>query len=526
MEVIYRRRKPKSIQGKGLVFSQEFWRLVIFCLLEKEVSRLAKARFYKSKKQELKRLYKVLKESKGFDLDEKIAQDLGKLDSPIAQELLENLVYHLDELLDRTIPITEVDRPQDIGSLLIGRRWNEWESLIGDVSTYPPAPDVKSKLSPTQWRKYFNDLDQKLANFFFENLIINYEILISKQQANQLRRKAILGYVAILRGFMVDHPKWVFKSTYSPGIAEKLASVDLEEFWPDFSDVILASCIGDYKENIPIVLAEYLQKKGISILAQEISEAMKLYPYQFPGHHLGWIKDKRIDRIFLETVRRTLISFPVSAEEEMRNFLERLQEKEKKWMVVIPVEGFQFPGGMIDFEDLFLRFTTSIDFLDGKSKARFIDILKNYKEFVIVDQVSAMDPNMARYFACRKVHRVLDLLSFLLNWPIAFDPDPFGCVISKKGDKSGEVFLLSGHTPKLECWKRPINLRLLLPKLDKLIVYSGNENKKNEEKIRRALRWFNWSLSETDDEVKFIKLWIPFELLCSIIQSILKRLKV
>jgi Holliday junction resolvase len=32
-------------------------------------------------------------------------------------------------------------------------------------------------------------------------------------------------------------------------------------------------------------------------------------------------------------------------------------------------------------------------------------------------------------------------------------------------------------------------------------------------KIRRALRWFNKSLSETENEVKFLELWIPFELL-------------
>ena len=526
MEIIYIKRKPKSVEGKGWVFLQGFWKLIVFYLLEKEINlnRLLKGkRFYKSKKEEFEKLYKVLKESKGFNLDEKIVEELRKLDTPVAQELLENSVYYLYKLLD-TIPITEVDRPQDIGPAVIERRWSEWESLIHSISRYPPAPNVKNKFSPTYWKKYFNDLNQKLTSFFFENLAINYEALISKEDANKLRKKAILGYLEILRGFIIDHPKEVFKSTYSSGIVEKLASVNLEKCWIDSSDVISSSPIGNYKENIPIILGKYLQKKNILISTQVISEAMKLYPYcQFPEYYLNWVKDQRIDSIFLETVPRTLTNFSVNAKEGIRNFLNRLQEKEKKWMVVIPVEGFQFPipvgnsqlpDGSINFEDLFLKFTTSIDFLNGKIEARFIDILRNYKEFIVIDQVSATEPNMARYIACKKVRRVLDLLSFVLDSPVVINPDPFGYVISKRGEnKTREVFPLPGGTPRLECWKRPINVNMILLERDKLIIYSGNKNKKNEKKIRRALRWLNKSLSETENEVKFLELWIPFELL-------------
>jgi len=526
LEIIYIKRKPKSVDGKGWIFLQEFWKLIVFYLLEKEINlnRLLKGkRFYKSKKEEFEKLYKVLKESKGFNLDEKIVEELRKLDAPVAQELLENSVYYLYKLLD-TIPITEVDRPQDIGSVLIERRWNKWESLIHSISRYPPAPNVKNRFSPTYWKKYFNDLNQKLTSFFFENLAINYEALISKEDANKLRKKAILGYLEILRGFIIDHPKEVFKSTYSSGIVEKLASVNLEKCWIDSSDVISSSPIGNYKENIPIILGKYLQKKNILISTQVISEAMKLYPYyQFPEYYLNWVKDQRIDSIFLETVPRTLTNFSVNAKDGIRNFLNRLQEKEKKWMVVIPVEGFQFPipvgnsqlpDGSIDFEDLFLKFTTSIDFLNGKIEARFIDILRNYKEFIVIDQVSATEPNMARYIACKKVRRVLDLLSFVLDSPVVINPDPFSYVISKRGEnKTREVFPLPGGTPRLECWKRPINVNMILLERDKLIIYSGNKDKKNEKKIRRALRWLNKSLSETENEVKFLELWIPFELL-------------
>ncbi|HDY67569.1 MAG TPA: hypothetical protein ENH85_07250 [Candidatus Scalindua sp.] len=513
MEIIYTRRKPKSVEGKGWVFLQEFWKSMVLYLLEKEVNRLIGKRFYKSKKEKFEKLYKVLRESKGFNLDEKIVEELRKLNTPIAQELLENSIYHLYKLLD-TIPITEVDRPQDIGSVLIERRWNKWESSIRDISRYPPAPDVKNKLSPIYWRKYFNNLDQKLTNFFFENLIINYETLISEEDVNQLRRKAVLGYIEILRGFIIDHPKWVFKSNYSSGIVEKLASVNLEGCWIGSSDIILTSPIGDYEENISIVLGKYLQRKGIPVSNQVISQAMKLWPhYQFPGYYLGWIKDERVEGIFLKSVRRTLINFPAGAKEEIRNFLDGLREKEKKWMVIIPIEGFQSLAGMINFEDLFLKFTTSIDFLNGKIETRFIDILKNYKGFVVIDQVSAMDPNMARYIACKTGRRVLDLLSFLLDSPLVIDPNPLSCVISKEGgNKTGATFLLGGDIPKLECWKRPQNTDLIL-QLDKLIIYSGNKDKKNEEKIRRALRWLNKSLSETENEVKFLELWIPFELL-------------
>lgn len=514
MKVVYVRRKPKSIEGKGWVFLQEFWKLIVLYLLEKEVNRLTSKRFYKSKKEEFEKLYKVLKESKSLGLDKKITEELRKLNTPIAQELLENSVYHLYKLLD-TIPTTEVERPQDIGSVLIERRWNKWESSIHDISRYPPAPDVKNKFSPTYWRKYFNDLDQKLTNFFFENLIVDYEALISKEDLNQLRRKAVLGYLEILRGFIIDHPKWVFKSTYSSGIVEKLASVDLEESWIDSSDTILTSPIGDYEENIPIVLGKYLQRKSIHISEQVISEAMKLCPhYQFPGYYLCWVKDERIDSIFLETVPRTLTNFSVNAKEGIRNFLNRLQEKEKKWMVIIPVEGFQFPGDTISFKYLFLKFINSIDFLNGKIEARSIDVLRNYKEFIVIEQVSGTEPNMARYITCKKVRRVLDLLSFVLDSPVVINPDPFSCVISKEGgNKTGGTFLLDGDIPKLECWKRPINLNMTLLQLDKLIIYSGNKNKKNEKKIRRALRWLNKSLSETENEVKFLELWIPFELL-------------
>jgi len=199
LKVIYVRRKPKSIQGKGWVFLQEFWKSVVFYLLEKEVNRLVGKRFYKSKKEELEKLYKSLKESKNFDFDEKIAETFRELNSPIAQEFLENLIYHLYKLLDR---------PQDIGSVLIERKWNKWESSIRDINRYPPTPDVKNKFSPTYWKKCFDNLDQKLTNFFFENLIVNYEILISKEDINKLRRKATLGYIEILRGFIINHPKW------------------------------------------------------------------------------------------------------------------------------------------------------------------------------------------------------------------------------------------------------------------------------------------------------------------------------
>jgi len=192
LEIIYIKRKPRSVEGKGWVFLQEFWKLMVLYLLEKKVNRLTGKGFYKSKKEEFKKLYTVLKESKGFNLDKKIVEAFTGLNSPIAQELLENSVYHLCKLLD-TIPITEIDKPQDIGSVLIERRWNKWESSIHDISRYPPAPDVKNKFSPTYWRKYFNDLDQKLTNFFFENLIVDYEALISKEDLNQLRRKAVLG---------------------------------------------------------------------------------------------------------------------------------------------------------------------------------------------------------------------------------------------------------------------------------------------------------------------------------------------
>jgi len=515
LKVVYVRRKPKSVEGKGWVFLQEFWKLIVLYLLEKEVNRLTSKRFYKSKKEEFEKLYKVLKESEGFNLGEKIVEELRKLDTSIAQELLENSVYYLYKLLD-TIPITEVDRPQDIGSVLIERRWNKWESSIHDISRYPPAPNVKNKFSPTYWKKYFNDLDQKLTNFFFENLAINYEALISKEDANKLRKKAILGYLEKLRGLIISHPKWVFKSTHSSGNVEKLASVDLEELWTDFSDIILTSPIGDYEENIPIILGKYLQKKNILISTQVISETMNWPHYQFSEHYLGWVKDQRIDSIFLETVPRTLTNFSVNAKEGIRNFLNRLQEKEKKWMVVIPVEGFQFPGDMINFKYLFLKFINSIDFLNGKIEARSIDILRNYKEFIVIDQVSGTEPNMARYIACKKVRRVLDLLSFVLDSPVVINPDPFSCVISKEGgNKTGGTFLLDGDIPKLECWKRPINVNMILLERDKLIIYSGNKNKnkKNEKKIRRALRWLNKSLSETENEVKFLELWIPFELL-------------
>ncbi len=514
LEIIYIKRKPKSVDGKGWIFLQKFWKLIVLYLLEKEVNRLTSKRFYKSKKEEFEKLYKVLKESKGFNLDKKIVQAFALLNSPIAQELLENSVYHLHKLLD-TIPITEVDKPQDIRSVLIERRWNKWESSIRDISRYPPAPNVKNKFSPTYWKKYFNDLDQKLTNFFFENLAINYEALISKEDANKLRKKAILGYLEKLRGLIINHPKWVFKSTDSSGTVEKLASVDLEELWTDFSDIILTSPIDDYGENIPIILGKYLQKKNIHISDQLISKAMKLWPhYQFPGYYLGWVKDQRIDNIFLKTVRRTLTGFSVNTEEEIRNFLDRLQEKEKKWMVVIPVEGFQFPGDTINFKYLFLKFINSIDFLNGKIEARSIDILRNYKEFIVIDQVSGTEPNMARYIACKKVRRVLDLLSFVLDSPVVINPNPFSCVISKEGgNKTGGTFFLDGDIPTLECWKRPINLDMILLQRDKLIIYSGNKNKKNEKKIRRALRWLNKSLSETENEVKFLELWIPFELL-------------
>jgi len=509
LKVIHIGWKPKSVQGKGLVFLREFWRLVIFHLLEKEGNRLIIRRFYTPKKEELKKLHDTFKKSKTFDFDKQIIKDFAGLSSPIAQELLENSIDHLFELLD-TVPITEVDKPQEIGSALIDRRWNTWELSICDVIKYPPAPNVKSKFSPAFWRKYFSDLDQKLANFFFENLILNYEALISKEDMNQLRRKATIGYIEILVDFILNHPKWVFKSDYSSEILEKLASVDLEGCWKDFSDTVLDAPICEYRENISIILTKYLRTKGIPVSNEVISEAMKLYPYQFPEYYLGWIKDKRIDRIFLKTIRRTLINFPASAKEEIGNFLNRLQEKEKKWTVIIPVEGFQFPGGDINFKDLSLRFTNNIDFLNGKVKTQVTGVLKNYKEFVIIDQVSAMDQSMARYVACQKVRRVLDLLSFVLNWPVPFDPNPFSCVISKDGKKkTAKTFLLRGSTPKLECWKRPQNIDIIL-KFDRLITYSG---KKNEEKLRRALRWLNKSLSEVDNEAKFLELWISFELL-------------
>ena len=512
MKVIYIRRTPKSIQGKGWRFLQQFWRLAVFYLLEKEINRLIGERFYKSKKEELENLYEVLKESKSFDLDEKIVEGFAELSSPIAQELLENSVYHLYKLFD-TIPITEIDKPQEIGSVLIERRWNKWESSIRDISRYPPAPDVKNKFSPTYWRKYFDDLDQKLTNLFFKNLVINYEAMISKEDVNQLRKKGILGYIEILRDFITDHPKWIFKSTYSSGIVEKLASLGLESLWRDFSAIILSTPIGVYEKNIPIILGKYLQKKNIPISTQVVSKAMKLYPhYQFPKYYLGWIKDKRIDRLFLKTVHRTLTNFSTIAKEEIRNFLNTLEGREKEWMVIIPVEGFQLPGSRINFKDLFLRFTTSIDFLDGKVETLFTDILKNYKQFVVIDQVSAMDPNMARYLACKKVRRLLDLLSFISNWPFVIDPNPFSCVILRNAEnKTGKGFLLGGEVPKLQSWKYPQNLEIILPKLDKLIAYC--RKKKERDKLRRALRWYNKSLSEAHHEVKFLQLWIPFELL-------------
>ena len=40
MKVVYVRRKPKSVEGKGWVFLQEFWKLIVLYLLEKEVNRL------------------------------------------------------------------------------------------------------------------------------------------------------------------------------------------------------------------------------------------------------------------------------------------------------------------------------------------------------------------------------------------------------------------------------------------------------------------------------------------------------
>jgi len=519
LEVLYIERKPKSVEGKVWVFVQEFWKLIVFYLLEKEVNRLTSKRFYEFKKEELEKLYKVLKEPKSLNLDEKIVEELKKLNSPIAQELLESSIYHLYKLLD-TIPITEVDRPQDIVSVLIERIWNKWESSIRDISRYPPAPDVKNKFSPAYWRKYFNNLDQKLTKFFFKNLVINYEALISKEDVNQLRRKAVLDYLEILRGFIIDHPKEVFKSTYSSDIVEKLASIDLEEFWTDSSGIILASSIGNYEENIPVILGKYFQKKNIPTSTRVVSEAMKLYPYyQFPEYHLGRIKDKQIDKIFSKTVHKTLTNFPTSAKEEICNFLNRLQEKEKKWIVIIPVEGFQspipvksfqLPDDNINFEGLFLKFTTSIDFLNGKVNSWSMDFLKKYKGFVVIDRVSAMDPNMARYIACKTVRRMLDLFSFVSNCPFIIDPKPFSCVVLRNEEnKTGREFLLGGGVSNLQSWKCPVNLGMIFPKLNKLIAYSGREG----EKLRRALHWLNKSLSEANDKVKFLELWIPFELL-------------
>ena len=123
LKVIYIERKPKSVEGKGWVFLQEFWKLMVSCLLEKEINRLTSKRFYESKKEAMRELYKALKEPKGFNLDKKIIEAFAGLNSSIAQELLENSVYHLCKLLD-TIPIAEIDKPQDIGSAVIERRWN------------------------------------------------------------------------------------------------------------------------------------------------------------------------------------------------------------------------------------------------------------------------------------------------------------------------------------------------------------------------------------------------------------------
>jgi len=52
LKVIYIRRKPRSVKGKGWVFLQEFWKSMVLYLLEKEVNRLTRTRFYKSKKEE------------------------------------------------------------------------------------------------------------------------------------------------------------------------------------------------------------------------------------------------------------------------------------------------------------------------------------------------------------------------------------------------------------------------------------------------------------------------------------------
>lgn len=509
MRVLYIGRKFKSIEGKGWFFLQQFWRLAIFYLLEQEGNRLVSKRFNKPKKEALERLHDVLKKSKLIDPDEEIVKGFKKLSSRIVQELLENSVHHLLELLE-TVPITEIDRPQDIGSTLIYRRWSEWELSIRDVARHPPAPGVKNKFSQVYWKRYFRDFDQKLTNLFFQNLIVNYESLISETETSELRRTVTLGYIEILRGFILDHPEWVFKSSYEPSVLNRLNSISFEECWGDCSTIILNTSIADYEKNMAIVLSKCLQKNGISISSELVFEVMKRCRDRIPEYYLGSVKDNRIDRIFLKSVRTTLINLPASGRKEVWDFLDTLQGDEREWTVIIPLKGFQFPAADIKFEDIFLRFTSNIDFLSRHLETRFLNMLEGFEEFAVIDKVSAMDPHMARHVAFKEIRQVLDLLCFILKEPGVIYPDPLSYVALKNGqNKAEKVSLLGGRIPELKSWKSPQNLDMIL-KLRRLINYADGDD---ADKLRRALRWYSKSLSEVDDEVKFLELWVPFELL-------------
>jgi len=79
-----------------------------------------------------------------------------------------------------------------------------------------------------------------------------------------------------------------------------------------------------------------------------------------------------------------------------------------------------------------------------------------------------------------------------------------------KRERQTKGALLGGSVPELKCYRGDQNIQSAVIKLNTIIKSAGREN---EDRLRRAVHWLNKSLSETDDEVRFLELWIAFELL-------------
>lgn len=290
-------KEQKSIQGKEWKFLEEFWKMVIYNFLEREANTLE--RFSGSKKKTLIKLFKALKESKKagkVDLDKRIIAELDKLSSPLAQELLENLVHLLSKRIS-VIPASEMENPQDFLLANVKRRWSyPWQFCVYQVDRLPPHPGMKITISRASLEKHIQELERLITDCFFQNLVNDYETSISAEQLSQLRKMATLRYMRELFQVIQKHPQRVFKSTsFSSDVLERLNGLVLEDCWMCFSSLLNLS-IYDYEKKFPNTLGKYLRGKNISILNRIISEAIKCTNYTLSEYYLGLVKGEQLDK--------------------------------------------------------------------------------------------------------------------------------------------------------------------------------------------------------------------------------------